>query len=225
LLADASDEEWATLLEHTRYRRFGPGDAVLTAGERDQPLYLVLEGQLEVLADHGRRIASVGADNVIGELSCFDGGARSGLVRAVTPAMLAELSPTEFDALAASSPDLARRLLFDLGRILAHRLRAASRPRRLPGQPMSGAPIIEIREPGRQVRRVAVDRAIEVGRECDGEVLSDEGVSRRHLRLVPSPVALAGRWRSEATSAARPRSSRAASSAPSGGCGAYAGSR
>ena len=55
---------------------------------------------------------------------------------------------------------------------------------------MAGPPIIEIREPGREVRRVVVDRAIEVGRECDGEVLSDEGVSRRHLRLVPSPVAL-----------------------------------
>ena len=50
---------------------------------------------------------------------------------------------------------------------------------------MAGAPIIEIREPGRPVRRVVLDRAIEVGRECDGEVLSDEGVSRRHLRLVP----------------------------------------
>jgi NADPH-dependent 2,4-dienoyl-CoA reductase/sulfur reductase-like enzyme/ferredoxin len=55
---------------------------------------------------------------------------------------------------------------------------------------MAGSPIIEIREPGRPVRRVVVQRAIEVGRECDGEVLSDEGVSRRHLRLVPSPVAL-----------------------------------
>ena len=55
---------------------------------------------------------------------------------------------------------------------------------------MAGAPIIEIREPGRPVRRVVLDQAIEVGRECDGEVLSDEGVSRRHLRLVPSPVAL-----------------------------------
>ncbi len=55
---------------------------------------------------------------------------------------------------------------------------------------MAGAPIIEIREPGRPVRRVVVDRAIEVGRECDGEVLSDDGVSRRHLKLVPTPVAL-----------------------------------
>jgi nitrite reductase (NADH) large subunit len=55
---------------------------------------------------------------------------------------------------------------------------------------MAGAPIVEIREPGRPPRQVVVDRAIEVGRECDGEVVSDEGVSRRHLRLVPSPVAL-----------------------------------
>jgi CRP-like cAMP-binding protein len=137
LLADASDEDWATLLGHTRYRRFGPGDAVVTAGARDQSLYLVLEGQLEVLAAHGRRghrrIASVGAGSVIGELSFFDGGARSALVRAVTPAVLAELSPAEFDALAVASPVLARRLLFDLGRILAQRLRAAQQTTSIAG--------------------------------------------------------------------------------------------
>jgi CRP/FNR family transcriptional regulator, cyclic AMP receptor protein len=131
LLADASDEEWATLLSHTRYRRFGPGDDVVTAGALEQSLYLVLEGQLEVLAEHGRRryrrIASVGAGSVIGELSFFDGEPRSALVRAVTPAVLAELSAAEFDSLAAANPPLARRLLFDLGRILAGRLRAAQR--------------------------------------------------------------------------------------------------
>lgn len=42
--ADASEEEWATLLEHTRYRRFGPGDAVVTAGAPDQSLYLSWRG-------------------------------------------------------------------------------------------------------------------------------------------------------------------------------------
>lgn len=131
LLADASDEEWATLLAHTRNRRFSPGDAIVTAGASDQSLYLVLEGQLDVLAEAKgrgrrgyRRIASVGAGSVIGELSFFDGGGRSALVRAVTPAVLAEMSRSEFDALAAASPDLARRLLLDLGRILAQRLRA-----------------------------------------------------------------------------------------------------
>lgn len=129
LLADASDGEWATLLRHTRHRRFNPGDDVVTAGALDQSLYLVLEGQLEVLAEHGRRrhrrIAVVAEGSVIGELSFFDGQARSALVRAMTPAVLAELSPAEFDSLAAADPALARRLLFDLGRILAQRLRAA----------------------------------------------------------------------------------------------------
>jgi CRP/FNR family cyclic AMP-dependent transcriptional regulator len=129
MLADATDEEWATLLQHTRYRRFDPGDAVVVIGAADQSLYLVLEGQLEVLAAHGRRgyrrIALVASGSVIGELSFFDGGARSALVRAVDPAVLAELSPADFDSLAAANPTLARRLLFDLGRILAQRLRAA----------------------------------------------------------------------------------------------------
>ncbi len=129
LLPDASDDEWATLLKHTRYRRFGPGDAVVTAGALDRSLYLILDGLLEVLVDRGRRghrrIAAIGPGSVIGELSFFDGGARSALVRAVTPAELAELSPTEFDALAVANPALARRLLFDLGRILAQRLRTA----------------------------------------------------------------------------------------------------
>jgi CRP-like cAMP-binding protein len=73
LLADAAEEEWTTLLKHTIYRRYGPGDPVVTAGARDQSLYLVPEGQLEVLVERGRRghgrIASIGAGSVIGELS------------------------------------------------------------------------------------------------------------------------------------------------------------
>jgi CRP/FNR family transcriptional regulator, cyclic AMP receptor protein len=129
LLPDASDEEWAGLLRHTRYRRFNSGDEVVTVGEQDQSLYLVIEGQLEVLAEHGRRryqrIALVSAGSVIGELAFFDGGPRSALVRAVSPALLAELSPAEFDSFAAANPVLANRLLFDLGRILARRLRIA----------------------------------------------------------------------------------------------------
>jgi CRP/FNR family cyclic AMP-dependent transcriptional regulator len=128
LLAGATDEEWAEVLKHTRYRQFRPGDAVVTDGARDQSIYLVIEGELEVLVPHRRghrRIATITDGSVIGELSFFDGAARSALVRALTPSLLAELTPTEFEALAAANPSLARQLLFDLGRILAQRLRAA----------------------------------------------------------------------------------------------------
>ena len=55
---------------------------------------------------------------------------------------------------------------------------------------MPDQPVIEIREPGEAVRRVALDHAIEVGRDCDGEVVSDPGVLRRHVKLVPNPTSL-----------------------------------
>ena len=55
---------------------------------------------------------------------------------------------------------------------------------------MPEPPVIEIRESGQPVRRVVLNHAIEVGRDCDGEVVSDAGVSRRHLKLVPNPTSL-----------------------------------
>ncbi len=55
---------------------------------------------------------------------------------------------------------------------------------------MPEPPVIEIREPGQAVRRVVLSHAVEVGRDCDGEVVSDAGVSRRHLKLVPNPTSL-----------------------------------
>src|SRR6266478_3052702 len=63
--------------------------------------------------------------SVVGELSFFDGGPRSAAVRAVTPVALAELTAADFEVLRKRHPDLACRLLADLGRILAGRLRRA----------------------------------------------------------------------------------------------------
>jgi ABC-type multidrug transport system fused ATPase/permease subunit len=45
---------------------------------------------------------------------------------------------------------------------------------------------VEIREPDRPPRVIDVDHALEVGRECDGELLADLHASRRHLRLRPT---------------------------------------
>jgi hypothetical protein len=55
---------------------------------------------------------------------------------------------------------------------------------------MADPVVLEVREPGREARRITVDRVIEVGRECDGEIVTDPSVSLRHCKLVASPVAL-----------------------------------
>lgn len=48
-------------------------------------------------------------------------------------------------------------------------------------------PVVEISEPGRQPIRLLVTEAISVGRECDGLLLGDPGISRTHLELAPAP--------------------------------------
>ena len=55
---------------------------------------------------------------------------------------------------------------------------------------MAEPPVIEIRERGRAARRIVLSRPLLMGRECVGENLADDEVSRQHLRLVPSPIAL-----------------------------------
>ena len=52
------------------------------------------------------------------------------------------------------------------------------------------APHVEIREPGRPARRLILSRPIVIGRDSVDEIVADERVSRRHVRLVPSPTAL-----------------------------------
>jgi class 3 adenylate cyclase len=45
-------------------------------------------------------------------------------------------------------------------------------------------PIVKITEPGRTPLHLVVRRPVDVGRDCDGVLLADPGLSRRHLRLT-----------------------------------------
>ena len=101
-------------------------------GRLSRSLYLVVDGVLEVRVQGTRRVAgssrrpiTVGAGSVLGEMSFFDSGQRSALVRAMTAVEVAELRLDDFDALAEEDPRLGLQILFDLGRILAQRLRRA----------------------------------------------------------------------------------------------------
>ena len=107
---------------------------MLDTGGTDRCLYLIVDGTLDVLAPQPgrlggrpRRVSTVGAGSVLGEVSFFDGGGRSARVQATTPVEVVELSRTGFAALAAAHPFLSNQILFDLGRILASRLRAGQR--------------------------------------------------------------------------------------------------
>jgi CRP-like cAMP-binding protein len=134
-LPEASERDWAVLFKHCRRRRFGPGESVISAGATTRSLFLVIEGALEVLVPTGgrgpggpRRVVTLGPGNVLGEMSFFDHAGRSALVRATATSEVAELGRAELDALTEEDPQLGRQILFDLGRILAQRLRRAQGP-------------------------------------------------------------------------------------------------
>jgi CRP-like cAMP-binding protein len=128
LLAGWREEDWQRLFESTTTRKVTAGDALIRRGEPDRTLYFVLGGQLEVMAHSGDefslgRVALVGAGSVLGEQAFFDGGPRSAGAWAVDDCEVAAMAPEQYKAFEASSPALARDLLFALGRILAIRLR------------------------------------------------------------------------------------------------------
>jgi CRP-like cAMP-binding protein len=129
-LADCSEEDWKALLDCARSRRFRAGETVLEPDDTERAFHLVLEGSLEALGPEGRRgrprpQRTLAAGSVIGELSFFDGLPRGVLVRAVTDGELVRLGAEDLEALAHVRPNLARAIVFDLGRILAARLRDA----------------------------------------------------------------------------------------------------
>ncbi len=50
--------------------------------------------------------------------------------------------------------------------------------------------VVEVRELDRAPRRITITARVELGRECDGIIVEDARVSRRHLSLVPASSTL-----------------------------------
>lgn len=128
LLADWTETEWATLLDHAVVQPFRNSQVVIQRGSLDRSLYLVADGWLEVGITQVDGIsiaplAKIGPGSVIGEQSFFDGHARSANVWAVSDGTLLRVGFEEFRTFGVDNAELARDLLFALARVLSTRLR------------------------------------------------------------------------------------------------------
>jgi CRP/FNR family transcriptional regulator, cyclic AMP receptor protein len=120
-LPDRGEQDWQIVLSHTETRRFSRGEEVIRAGDDDRALYLLTEGSLAVAS--GAAFRTIDAPSVVGEVAFLDGGKRSLTLVATTDGELRRLGLDNFEALAGRHPELARAMLFDLGRIVSLRLR------------------------------------------------------------------------------------------------------
>ncbi|HMK62614.1 MAG TPA: cyclic nucleotide-binding domain-containing protein [Acidimicrobiales bacterium] len=100
-----------------------PEGAVLTRqGQKGGLAYVIADGRAEVVRD-GRRLATLGPGNVVGELSLIDGQPRSATVRALTPLHVLEINSDDLNRLLRKAPSVRRKLL----EALSERLREADR--------------------------------------------------------------------------------------------------
>ena len=126
-LADASEEDWACLKTHGRTKRFGAGEKLVRYGEVDTSFYVLTEGTVETVLNQEdgepHVLTYIPMGSVFGEIAFFDGQPRSATILSRVSGSALKVSHEMFDGLKAAHPDLANRILFDLARILALRLR------------------------------------------------------------------------------------------------------
>ena len=128
VLEGLSEEEWQMIIRSAQTIPFDKEDILLKEGERDDAVYIVVSGQVEVISGSAfkriKRLAVIDEGSVFGEVAFFDNKPRSASVRAICAGQVLRLSRKSFDKIAAWNPTLAQQFLFDLGSILAYRFRS-----------------------------------------------------------------------------------------------------
>jgi sulfate permease, SulP family len=127
LTADLDAAELEVLRQLLRRRELDADEVLFREGEAGTRLYVLARGAVSIViggAGGGEsRVVTFAPGSLFGEAALLDGNERSASAIAVEDAVVYSLSRSMLDALAASHPALANKLLLNLGRHLAGRLR------------------------------------------------------------------------------------------------------
>lgn len=91
-------------------RNLKAGETLFEMGEKSESVYYLLSGALEALV-HDKRIGTISADEVLGEMAHITGEPRSATVKAIIDSELIVLPSPLFDEIIKDNSDLARRLM------------------------------------------------------------------------------------------------------------------
>jgi MFS superfamily sulfate permease-like transporter len=130
-LAGINEPDLDRLSHFLTRRDFAQGEIICSEGEDGDRMWLIAKGSVSVriLLSNGRgyrRITSLARGTTLGEMALVESARRSATVVADEPVICYELQRDGFDKLLAEHPHLAIRLLSNLSRELARRLRKTS---------------------------------------------------------------------------------------------------
>jgi glutaminase len=128
-VAGLDDGDRARLEAIMRQASYPAGAAIIREGDTADALFLLAEGRVSVwlgLAEGRRkRLATVTPGVAFGDLALFGGGPRSADVIADEPSLCYVLPVERLDVLSRSHPEVRTRLMANLAREMAARLRSA----------------------------------------------------------------------------------------------------
>lgn len=121
LFRDLDMSELARVLESSVLRRAEAGDMLIREGSREHSLYLILDGELEVIKN-GVVLARFGKGGHVGEMALVSGAPRSASVRAARPTRFLEIRREQWEGLLHRVPATGVKLLSALSEELSNRL-------------------------------------------------------------------------------------------------------
>ena len=131
LFADWTDAQVEALAAHLKRRPVALGELLIEAGSPARSLYFLTAGrvnvQINISGGLTRRISTIDAGNVFGELAIFGQSRRTADVMAASEGAILELDAEGVTALAAEAPKLHAALALAVGHSLAERLGRANR--------------------------------------------------------------------------------------------------
>lgn len=119
LFAEVSARQVRKIARLGSVARFVTNDPIVSAGNRGDAFYVILNGRAKVVRGSGRTIARLGPGSYFGEMSLIDGAPRSATIVAETETTCLMLTRTRFSKIVRQEPAVAVALL----RTLAARVR------------------------------------------------------------------------------------------------------
>jgi CRP/FNR family cyclic AMP-dependent transcriptional regulator len=127
LFGALSDEFLEHLARTLTVKRVMVGEVVFREGDPAREMFVVLDGEIEVLKKSRRgrdmRVAILGPTDTFGEMSIIDMQPRSATVRALGSAQLLRISTEEMDALYRHDLKSYTLIILNIARDLSRRLR------------------------------------------------------------------------------------------------------
>ena len=127
LFGALSDDVLEHLCKTLHEKRIGAGEAVFREGDPAREMYVLLDGEMEVLKKSRRgrdtRVAILGPNDTFGEMSVIDMQQRSATLRALAPSRVLRISTEDMDALYRYDLKSYALIVLNLARDLSRRLR------------------------------------------------------------------------------------------------------